>query len=102
MKTESDKRLDQLFAAARAESIDSTAREAHFETRLMARIRENRAAQSEPWYALAWRMLPAYAGIMVVVAVCSITFNPSRSADIFSVLTGNQDDSISISLLAGE
>ena len=101
METESDKRLDRLFAAARAASPETTSREAHFETRLMARIREQRAVQ-QPWYALAWRMLPAYVGIALVVVVCSITFDPTSSTDMFAALTGSQDDGVSITLLAGE
>jgi hypothetical protein len=67
----------------------------------MARIRERRSEQ-QPWYALAWRMLPAYAGIMIIVAVCSFTFYPASSADIFSGLTGSQEDTAAISSLAGE
>jgi hypothetical protein len=101
MEPESDKRLDRLFAAARADNSEATALEEHFETRLMARIRERRSVQ-QPWYALAWRMLPAYAGIMAIIAVCSFTFYPASSADIFSGLTGSQDDTAAISSLAGE
>jgi hypothetical protein len=101
METESDKRLDRLFAAARADAATASIREEHFETRLMARIRDRRSEQ-QPWYALAWRMLPAYAGVVAIIAVCSATFNPASSSDIFASLTGGQDDSISISFLAGE
>jgi hypothetical protein len=101
METESDKRLDRLFAAARAEDDKTSALEEHFEIRLMARIRERRSEQ-QPWYALAWRMLPAYAGILAIIAFCSITFNPARSSDVFAALTGSQDDTVAISYLAGE
>ena len=101
METESDKRLDQLFAAARTEYSEKIALEEHFETRLMARIREQRS-ELLPWYAMAWRMLPAYTGIALIVATCSITFNPARSTDIFAALTASQEDNVSISLLAGE
>jgi len=101
METESDKRLDRLFAAARAGLTESSALEDHFETRLMARIRERRSVQ-QPWYALAWRMLPAYAGIVAIIVVCSITFYPARSADMFAALTGSQEDTVVISYLAGE
>lgn len=101
METESDKRLDQLFANARADSTEASAREEHFETRLLARIRERRS-QQQPWYALAWRMLPTYAVVVAIVAICSVTFTPAHSTDIFAALTGAQDDSVSISALAGE
>jgi len=101
METESDKRLDRLFAAARASLTESSALEDYFETRLMARIRERRSVQ-HPWYALAWRMLPAYAGIMAIIVVCSITFYPAHSADMFAALTGSVEDTVAISYLAGE
>ena len=101
MENESEKRLDRLFAAARAESAETGVLEEHFETRLMARIRERRLEQ-QPWYALAWRMVPAYAGIATIVAVCSFTFNPTRSTDVFAALTGNHEETISITYLAGE
>jgi hypothetical protein len=101
MESDTDKRLDRLFAAARAVTSDSSAFEEHFETRLMARIRERRSEQ-QPWYALAWRMLPAYAGVMAVIAVCSYSFYPVRSADLFAALTGSQEDTVTISYLAGE
>ena len=48
METESEKRLNQLFAASRAERTETSALEEHFETRLMARIKERRSAQ-QPW-----------------------------------------------------
>lgn len=101
MENESDKLLDRLFSAVRADKSEACPQEEHFETRLMARIRERRAAH-QPWYLLAWRMLPAYAGLVAVIAVCSVTFDPDGSADLFTALTGGQDDVVSISYLAGE
>ena len=68
MKDESDKRLDELFAAARAQKPDTSRLEFGFETRLMARIREERN-QPAPWYALAWRLSPIFAGIVVALGI---------------------------------
>ncbi|HIJ80179.1 MAG TPA: hypothetical protein HPP76_00555 [Desulfuromonadales bacterium] len=94
MAENSDERLSRLFAAARDERIDTTAAEAYFETRLLGRICELRET-SEPWYAAAWRMLPAFATVAAVVAVCTVTFNPSRSSDLFSAIGAGQDEAVS-------
>lgn len=101
MAEHTDKRLDRLFAAARAEQLDTAGMEEFFETRLLARIRESRESGG-PWYAAAWRMLPAFAAIAAVVAIGTVTFHPSRSSDLFSALTGGQDEIVVASYLTRE
>lgn len=101
MADSADKKLDRLFAAARAEQADTSALEAHFETRLMARIAERKALNT-PWYMLAWRMVPAFAVIALISAVCSAAFSPSRSGDLFASITNGYEDVVATSYLAGE
>jgi hypothetical protein len=101
MRDKADERLDQLFAAARAERIDTAALEEHFETRLLARIREQRS-ESIPWYALAWRMLPAFAIVAAAIIIGTFTFAPTRSNDLFAAISGDQDEMASSSYLIGE
>ena len=96
---DTDKKLDRLFAAARAEQTDTSGLEAHFETRLMARIAE-RKTLGIPWYQLAWRMIPGFAVIVLISAACSFAFNPARSSDLFAGITS--EDRLTISYLAGE
>jgi hypothetical protein len=101
MNTDSDERLDRLFAAARAGRPDTSVQEANFETRLMARIRERREAMM-PWYALVWRMIPAFAVIATIIAVCTVSFTPTGSQDLFAAITYGQDDSMARSFPTGE
>lgn len=101
MKDNADKRLDQLFASARTERINTVAAEEFFETRLLARIKERREA-AVPWYASAWRMVPIFATVAAVITIAAITYNPSRSSDMFAAITSGQDEVVGNSYLAGE
>jgi hypothetical protein len=97
----SDEGLDRLFAAARSDVVDSFTPEEHFETRLMARIAERRE-QRVPWFMSAWRMIPVFAVLTVLIAVCSITYTETQSDDLFASITSGQDELISSSVLEGE
>ena len=55
--------LDKLFQAARADKPATARAEYGFETRLMARLR---AERSRP---VTWRLLPAFAAIVIVLGV---------------------------------
>ncbi len=101
MENNADKKLDNLFAAVRAEQPDTSTLEEHFETRLMARIAERRT-NCTPWYMFAWRMIPAFAVIALLSAVCSFTFNPARSSDLYAAITVGQENRLNISYLSGE
>jgi hypothetical protein len=101
MKDNMDERLDRLFAAARTEQVEISALDEYFETRLMARIKE-RNEIAEPWYGAAWRLLPAFFVVAAMVTVCSFTYNPSKSSDIFASITSGQDEIAGISYLTGE
>ncbi len=100
MKNNADLRLERLFAAARQENVDTSGAEEYFETRLLARIRELR--DTPAWYALVWRMVPMFALLAAVVAVGVITFNPSRSSDMFAAITSDQGMTLACSYLTGE
>jgi len=101
MSDDTDKRLEKLFAAARSARPDTSAREEHFETRLMARIQERRS-EPVPWYGLAWRMMPAFAVIVAIIAVCTVSFNPGRFQDPFAAITAGQEEQLAMSYLTGE
>jgi hypothetical protein len=101
MEDRLDERLDQLFATARADRLDTSVLEEHFETRLLARISELRSA-AIPWYALAWRMVPAFAAIAVVITIGAFSFAPPSSNDIFAAITADQDEVADSSYLIGE
>lgn len=60
MNTEPDPQLDALFRAARSEAPDTARAEFGFETRLMARLREERGTGIFVW---AWKLAPFFAAV---------------------------------------
>jgi hypothetical protein len=101
MRDNRDDQLDRLFLAARMEAVDRVVADDYFETRLMSRIREQREIV-EPWYAAAWRFLPAFAVVAAMITVCTFTLNTSKSSDMFAAITSGQDETVGISYLTGE
>jgi hypothetical protein len=61
-----DPMLDRLFEAARGEAPDTSRAEYAFESRLMARIREE---QSSSIYAWAWKLAPFFAAVVIAVGL---------------------------------
>ena len=96
-----DKQLDALFAMARQDNPNTSALEAHFETRLLANLTERRS-RFVPWQLMIWRMLPAFAVIVAIVLVCNFTINPTRSSDPFATITNGQDEQLAKNYLLGE
>lgn len=100
MKSNADMRLERLLAVAREARIDTSGAEEYFETRLLARIRELR--ETPAWYSLVWKMVPLFAVLAATVAICVISFNPSRKSDMFAAITSSQEMTLAGSYLAGE
>jgi hypothetical protein len=96
-----DERLDRLFAAARNARVETSALEEHFETRLMARLRERRR-EGIPWYALMWRMVPVFAVLVILIAVYSTSFNPPSTGDLFAAISSGQEEYLAQNVLTGE
>jgi hypothetical protein len=101
MSDNGDERLDRLFAVARTTRVDTSVLEEHFETRLMARLRERRGA-GIPWYALMWRMVPVFAVVVVLIAVYNTSLKPVSSDDLFAAISSGQEESLAQNVLAGE
>lgn len=85
MRDDAERRLDSLFAAARAVRPDISAAEEFFETRMMARIRETRESL-RPWFSWVWRLTPAFMSLVLVLAVYTMFMDESKSPDIFSAM----------------
>src|SRR5205809_6666297 len=68
MNNDSDHRLDTLFHAARLEVWDTARAEFGFETRLMARMREERGSSVYSW---AWKLAPFFAALAIAAGVWS-------------------------------
>jgi non-ribosomal peptide synthetase component F len=59
--------LDDLFAQARAQRADTSATQYAFETRLLARLREERSPRAV-WGLVSWRLAPIFALAVAVLA----------------------------------
>jgi hypothetical protein len=93
-----DEKLDKLFATARGIKPDTERAEYGFETRLTARLRADRK-QTVPWYAFAWKLIPAFTAVVVALGVW--TFIESGTGDLQSAITGDHDESTLAALFTG-
>lgn len=101
MRDNGEERLERLFAAARSDRPDTAAAEERFETRLMARIREQREGRV-PWYLFAWRSIPVFVLIALLLSVAGFSTGSFSSTDLFASISGGQEEYLAKSFLAGE
>ena len=100
MNTESDPQLDALFRAARTCEPDTARAQFGFETRLMARLREDRGTGVFAW---AWKLAPFFAAIALAagwwgqLSIAQVETTASAVADV--ALKG--DDSALVSFVTG-
>jgi hypothetical protein len=87
-------RLDHLFAAARRAVPETSRLEYAFETRLLARLREEREVSVQTW---AWRLSPFFAAIALALAVWSHVA-AEKEAPLFAQIAEERD---SLGYLAG-
>ncbi|MGB8167676.1 MAG: hypothetical protein WCF18_09325 [Chthoniobacteraceae bacterium] len=66
-----DQKLDALLRAARDAAPDTASAEYGFETRLLARLREERGAS---WFTIALRLSPIFAALVVAAAAWCHSF----------------------------
>jgi hypothetical protein len=88
----SDKFLDKLFTSAKSQRVDTTRSEFAFETRLMARIRalgENQSASTN-FLAIAWRVIPFFCLIVILLGVWSYTVPAAEVPTDLYALAGNE------------
>ena len=100
MRDERDELLDELFRRARLSKPDTAHLEEHFETRLMAALAE-RKSERDVWTAWAWRLVPLFAVLVLVVGIGNYTIDPAGSGDPFSTFTSGDDDYQITSMIAG-
>ncbi len=72
MSSNSDEQMERLFEAARDEQPDTTRDEWGFETRVMARLREERDLSTST-FAWAWRLCPFFAALALAAGLWSRT-----------------------------
>jgi hypothetical protein len=92
--------LDRLFAAVRRDTPETERAEFGFETRLIARLREERRDSVFTW---AWRLCPFFAAVALAVGWISFA-NTRAQADAQIVLeaTQSQDDQLLLAYMTGE
>jgi hypothetical protein len=100
MNTEQDKLLDILFVKARVTKPDTTAVEENFEIRLMASIEERRNNRAL-WSFWAWRLVPVFSLIVIIVGIGDIVVDPDRSNDLTVSFTSGYEENLATSLLGG-
>ena len=101
MNHKEDENLDRLYRMARGFKTDTLNLEDHFETRLMARIRERRSEQAE-WFSWTWRFVRAFTVLALFLGIVTLVVDSYRSQDIFASLVNNQEHQIIISDLTGD
>ncbi len=94
-------RLDKLFQAARDAKPDTSRVEYGFEARLMARIRSEEEPES-PWFVWAWKLMPAFAAIVLALGVWNFTGPSVSPNDLHAAITGGVEESQLVSFLTGE
>ena len=98
-KEGADGRLDRIFRAAGAVSLDVSRVEAGFETRVLARIRGLR--ERRPWFAAAWRLVPLFTAIAIALGAWYYVTAPAPSSDMRSVITAEYENSLALNYLTG-
>ena len=96
-----DGELDRLFAQARQAPLEISEVERNFETRVMARIREGRERQ-EPWYAWAWRLVPIFLVLTILLAGWSVFYSPMRPDDPVATLASGTQEVALLDNLTGD
>ncbi|MGD0884266.1 MAG: hypothetical protein ABSA46_05195 [Thermodesulfovibrionales bacterium] len=96
-----DNRLDRLFAAARKTECYESARAYGFETRVMARIRSNRAVQ-RPFLLWAWRTIPIFVSLVIFLGIWIYASEPHYMVDLSEVAKIGDEEAILTAFLAGE
>ncbi len=101
MNDDSDRKLDRLFAAAREAEPGISAQEEHFETRLIARIRESREKR-QAWPSWSWRLVPVFTAVVAILGIASVIMENAGPSDMFAAITNGQESYLVTSYLAGE
>ena len=92
-----DEQLNELFAAARRDKPDTARAELAFETRLLARLRAEKARPA-PWFTWTWRLVPVFAALVIGLGV----WNYLAPVNSVAELTNSSEDAMLVALLAGE
>jgi hypothetical protein len=95
-----DDRLRRLFAAARESEPDTAQVEYGFETRLLARLRAERARPAL-WAAWTWRLIPAFAAVVLALGLWNFAAPAVDGSDLATALTRSSEQDL-VAYFTGE
>ncbi|MFA6054773.1 MAG: hypothetical protein WC769_05295 [Thermodesulfovibrionales bacterium] len=96
-----DEKLDRLFAAARKAEPYKKEIEYGFETRLMAKIRDQGERQT-PFLLWAWRLIPVFASIVIFLGIWTYSSRYNSMTDLGAIsMVGNEETTL-LAFLTGE
>jgi hypothetical protein len=100
MNDDADRKLEMLFAAVRAEPPDTARAEFGFETRLMARLREEAGGSLFAW---AWRLCPIFA-VLALAAVWAVhsSLRVEAAAQFVSGAAHENEEQLLLAYMTGE
>jgi hypothetical protein len=103
MAENKDRRLDQLFAAARTTPPDTSRAEEGFEGRVLARIRgRRRGKEAISFGAWSWRLSPLFAAAVLAVTVWTAATIPDPVAGAGSDIAAAWEASDMADFLGGD
>jgi hypothetical protein len=96
-----DDRFKRLFADARKSQPYNANLEYGFETRLMAKINEQRGKQ-KPFYSWAWRLMPAFVSAVLILGIWVFLAEYRQFVDMNLIMGINNEETMLVASLTGE
>ncbi len=100
MKNNPDLQLDALLRAAREQPTDTSRAEFGFETRLMARLREERRGSVNVW---AWKLAPFFAALAIAAGLwCRTTARVDVDSHALAEAVQSADERTLMAYMTGD
>ncbi len=96
-----DGRIERLFDAARQHEPYDPKLQYGFETRVMAKIMQQRAAQ-KPFFAWAWRLIPALVTLVLAVGAWTYMTERSQLLGLGPIAGINNEETMLVASLTGD
>jgi nucleoside diphosphate kinase len=96
-----DDRIERLFAAARKSQPYNATLEYGFETRVMAKIREQRDGQN-PFFSWACRFIPALVVVVMMLGAWTYISEQRQLIGLSSIAGINNEETMLVASLTGE
>jgi hypothetical protein len=100
MNDDAEKKLNALFAAARADERDTSRAEFGFETRLAARLREEGGGSLAAW---AWKLCPFFAALALAATWWGhVNLRTEATAEVVAEATQDNAEQVLLAYMTGE